>query len=296
MLGLYSATQYRALESQYKKADKLAKELQARVNDLESKAESSKLLVDYNELKISHQALVAKEAIEAKTIETLDAAVQEYKTKIAALSSSDTGVSTKPNNESKEKITDIAKEVNNYKEEIKSLQDKIISLSKENENINNLYASTSAKLEVLNKNADSYQLTAAKSEKRSRELEEINKNLSKSLNDLKQENENLSKDKNILITKEATFKNRIAELEAENEKLRSEAKNAKTIDTTASNADSSKGEVVTIRVKESKDSSVVFKANGEVIKDFVQFYKGSSVTIECYKDGKLTDSFIVEEN
>ena len=295
MLGLYSATQYRALESQYKKADKLAKELQARVNDLESKAESSKLLVDYNELKISHQALVAKEAIEAKTIETLDAAVQEYKTKIAALSS-DTGVPAKPNIESKEKITDIAKEVNNYKEEIKSLQDKIISLSKENENINNLYASTSAKLEVLNKNADSYQLTAAKSEKRSRELEEINKNLSKSLNDLKQENENLSKDKNILITKEATFKNRIAELEAENEKLRSEAKNAKTIDTTASNADSSKGEVVTIRVKESKDSSVVFKANGEVIKDFVQFYKGSSVTIECYKDGKLTDSFIVEEN
>lgn len=296
MLGLYSATQYRALESQYKKADKLAKELQARVNDLESKAESSKLLVDYNELKISHQALVAKEAIEAKTIETLDAAVQEYKTKIAALSSSDTGVPAKPNSESKEKITDIAKEVNNYKEEIKSLQDKIISLSKENENINNLYTSTSAKLEALNKNADSYQLTAAKSEKRSRELEEINKNLSKSLNDLKQENENLSKDKNILITKEATFKNRIAELEAENEKLRSEAKNAKTIDTTASNADSSKGEVVTIRVKESKDSSVVFKANGEVIKDFVQFYKGSSVTIECYKDGKLTDSFIVEEN
>lgn len=296
MLGLYSATQYRALESQYKKADKLAKELQARVNDLESKAESSKLLVDYNELKISHQALVAKEAIEAKTIETLDAAVQEYKTKIAALSSSDTGVSTKPNNESKEKITDIAKEVNNYKEEIKSLQDKIISLSKENENINNLYVSTSAKLEALNKNADSYQLTAAKSEKRSRELEEINKNLSKSLNDLKQENENLSKDKNILITKEATFKNRIAELEAENEKLRSEAKNAKTIDTATSTVDSSKGEVVTIRVKESKDSSVVFKANGEVIKDFVQFYKGSSVTIECYKDGKLTDSFIVEEN
>ena len=295
MLGLYSATQYRALESQYKKADKLAKELQARVNDLESKAESSKLLVDYNELKINHQALVAKEAIEAKTIETLDAAVQEYKTKIAALSS-DTGVPAKPNSESKEKITDIAKEVNNYKEEIKSLQDKIISLSKENENINNLYASTSAKLEALNKNADSYQLTAAKSEKRSRELEEINKNLSKSLNDLKQENENLSKDKNILITKEATFKNRIAELEAENEKLRSEAKNAKTIDTTASNVDSSKGEVVTIRVKENKDSSVVFKANGEVIKDFVQLYKGSSVTIECYKDGKLTDSFIVEEN
>ena len=107
MLGLYSATQYRALESQYKKADKLAKELQARVNDLESKAESSKLLVDYNELKISHQALVAKEAIEAKTIETLDAAVQEYKTKIAALSS-DTGVPAKPNSESKEKITDIA--------------------------------------------------------------------------------------------------------------------------------------------------------------------------------------------
>ena len=279
MLGLYSATQYRALESQYKKADKLAKELQARVDELESKTESSKLLVDYNELKINHQALVAKEAIEAKTIETLDAAVQEYKTKIAALSS-DTGVPAKPNSESKEKITDIAKEVNNYKDQIKSLQDKIISLSKENENINNLYASTSAKLEALNKNADSYQLTAAKSEKRSRELEEINKNLSKSLNDLKQENENLSKDKNILITKEATFKNRIAELEAENEKLRSEAKNAKTIDTTASNA----------------DSSVVFKANGEVIKDFVQFYKGSSVTIECYKDGKLTDSFIVEEN
>lgn len=296
MLGLYSATQYRALESQYKKADKLAKELQARVDELESKAESSKLLVDYNELKINHQALVAKEAIETKTIETLDAAVQEYKTKIAALSSSDTGVSTKPNIESKEKITDIAKEVNNYKDQIKSLQDKIISLSKENENINNLYTSASAKLELLNKNSESYQLTAAKSEKRSRELEEINKNLSKSLNDLKQENENLSKDKNILNTREATFKNRIAELEAENEKLRSEAKNAKTIDTSTSTVDSSKGEVVTIRVKESKDSSVVFKANGEVIKDFVQFYKGSSVTIECYKDGKLTDSFIVEEN
>ena len=125
MLGLYSATQYRALESQYKKADKLAKELQARVDELESKTESSKLLVDYNELKINHQALVAKEAIEAKTIETLDAAVQEYKTKIAALSS-DTGVSVKPNNESKEKITDIAKEVNNYKEQIKKMKISII--------------------------------------------------------------------------------------------------------------------------------------------------------------------------
>ena len=65
-----------------------------------------------------------------KPLRHLDAAVQEYKTKIAALSS-DTGVPAKPNSESKEKITDIAKEVNNYKEEIKSLQDKIISLSKE---------------------------------------------------------------------------------------------------------------------------------------------------------------------
>lgn len=294
MLGLYSATQYRALESQYKKADKLAKYLQSRVDELEAKAESSQLLVDYNELKITHQALVAKEAIEAKTIEALDAAVQDYKTKIASLSS-DTNTSVN-NTETKPNITEVAKEVNKYRDELKSLQDKVISLSKERDELYANYNSALNKIDNINKDSNSYQLTAAKSEKRARELEEINKNLSKSLNDLKQENENLSKDKNILITKEATFKNRIAELEAENEKLRNEAKNAKTIDTTASNADSSKGEVVTIRVKESKDSSVVFKANGEVIKDFVQFYKGSSVTIECYKDGKLTDSFIVEEN
>lgn len=294
MLGLYSATQYRALESQYKKADKLAKYLQSRVDELEAKAESSQLLVDYNELKITHQALVAKEAIEAKTIEALDAAVQDYKTKIASLSS-DTNTSVN-NTETKPNITEVAKEVNKYRDELKSLQDKVISLSKERDELYANYNSALNKIDNINKDSNSYQLTAAKSEKRARELEEINKNLSKSLNDLKQENENLSKDKAILNTREATFKNRIAELEAENEKLRIEAKNAKTIDNKTSNVDSSKGEVVTIRVKESKDSSVVFKANGEVIKDFVQFYKGSSVTIECYKDGKLTDSFIVEEN
>lgn len=294
MLGLYSATQYRALESQYKKADKLAKYLQSRVDELEAKTESSQLLVDYNELKITHQALVAKEAIEAKTIEALDAAVQDYKTKIASLSS-DTNTSVN-NTEIKPNITEVAKEVNRYRDELKSLQDKVISLSKERDELYANYNSALNKIDNINKDSNSYQLTAAKSEKRARELEEINKNLSKSLNDLKQENENLSKDKAILNTREATFKNRIAELEAENEKLRIEAKNAKTIDNKTSNVDSSKGEVVTIRVKESKDSSVVFKANGEVIKDFVQFYKGSSVTIECYKDGKLTDSFIVEEN
>lgn len=292
MLGLYTTTQYRALESQYKKAEKLIKELQEKIEDLRLKSESSQLLVDYNELKIAHQALVSKEAIESKTIEALDSIVQDHKTKMASLKpeSSSTTASVI---ESKAKITDVAREVNKYRDEIKSLQDKVIALGKERDDLSTNYTSTLAKIENLSKDTTTAQLTAAKVEKRNRELEEINKSLSKSNNDLKQENENLSKDKVILTTKEAVYKNRIAELEAEVERLLKEAKNAKTIE--GSTADPSKGEVVTVRVK-NEDPSVVFKANGEVIKDFVQLYKGSSVTIECYKDGKLTDSFIVEEN
>ena len=293
MLGLYTATQYRALESQYKKADKLAKELQAKVEELELKTESSQLLVDYNELKIAHQALVAKEAIEAKAIEALDSVVQDYKTKMASLKP-DSSSTTPSVIESKAKITDVAREVNKYRDELKSLQDKVIALGKERDDLSVNYTSALAKIENLSKDTNTAQLTAAKVEKRNRELEEINKSLAKSNNDLKQENENLSKDKVILTTKEAAYKNRIAELEAEVERLLKEAKSAKTIEGSSS-ADASKGEVVTVRVK-NEDPSVVFKANGEVIKDFVQLYKGSSVTIECYKDGKLTDSFIVEEN
>ena len=44
MLGLYTTTQYRALESQYKKADKLAQELQEKVVNIESLFGSSHLL------------------------------------------------------------------------------------------------------------------------------------------------------------------------------------------------------------------------------------------------------------
>lgn len=293
MLGLYTTTQYRALESQYKKAEKLIKELQEKIEDLKLKSESSQLLVDYNELKIAHQALVSKEAIESKTIEALDSIVQDHKTKMASLKPESS--STTPSViESKAKITDVAREVNKYRDEIKSLQDKVIALGKERDDLSTNYTSTLAKIENLSKDTTTAQLTAAKVEKRNRELEEINKSLSKSNNDLKQENENLSKDKVILTTKEAVYKNRIAELEAEVERLLKEAKNTKTIEGSGS-VDASKGEVVTVRVK-NEDPSVVFKANGEVIKDFVQLYKGSSVTIECYKDGKLTDSFIVEEN
>ena len=123
-------------------------------------------------------------------------------------------------------------------------------------------------------------------------LLKLKKNLMKSLTDLKFENENLAKDKNALTVKEAAYKNRIAELEAEAEKLRKEASSAKVLE--EDKVDASKGEVVTIHVKQ--EDGVVFKANGKVIKDFVQFYKGSSVTIECYKDGKLSDSFILEED
>lgn len=293
MLGLYTTTQYRALESQYKKAEKLIKELQEKIEDLKLKSESSQLLVDYNELKIAHQALVSKEAIESKTIKALDSIVQDHKTKMASLKPESS--STTPSViESKAKITDVAREVNKYRDEIKSLQDKVIALGKERDDLSTNYTSTLAKIENLSKDTTTAQLTAAKVEKRNRELEEINKSLSKSNNELKQENENLSKDKVILTTKEAVYKNRIAELEVEVERLLKEAKNAKTIEGSSS-ADASKGEVVTVRVK-NEDPSVVFKANGEVIKDFVQLYKGSSVTIECYKDGKLTDSFIVEEN
>ena len=130
MLGLYTTTQYRALESQYKKAEKLIKELQEKIEDLKLKSESSQLLVDYNELKIAHQALVSKEAIESKTIEALDSIVQDHKTKMASLKPESS--STTPSViESKAKITDVAREVNKYRDEIKSLQDKVIALGKE---------------------------------------------------------------------------------------------------------------------------------------------------------------------
>lgn len=290
MLGLYTTTQYRALESQYKKADKLAQELQEKVDDLESQIGSSQLLNEYKSLKEQHDALVTKEAIEAKTIEALDIAIQDYKTKIASINTSNPSTTTLV--ESKAKMTDVAKELNKYKDEIKDLKDKVIKLSKDNSELTASNIDYKNKVENLNKDFNSASLNVAKAEKRANEVAEINKNLMKSLTDLKFENENLTKDKNALTVKEAAYKNRIAELEAEAEKLRKEASAAKVLE--EDKVDASKGEVVTIHVKQ--EDGVVFKANGKVIKDFVQFYKGSSVTIECYKDGKLSDSFILEED
>lgn len=290
MLGLYTTTQYRALESQYKKADKLAQELQEKVDDLESQIGSSQLLNEYKSLKEQHDALVTKEAIEAKTIEALDIAIQDYKTKIASINTSNPSTTTLV--ESKAKMTDVAKELNKYKDEIKDLKDKIIKLSKDNSELSASNIDYKNKVENLNKDFNSASLNVAKAEKKANEVAEINKNLMKSLTDLKFENENLTKDKNALTVKEAAYKNRIAELEAEAEKLRKEASAAKVLE--EDKVDASKGEVVTIHVKQ--EDGVVFKANGKVIKDFVQFYKGSSVTIECYKDGKLSDSFILEED
>lgn len=290
MLGLYTTTQYRALESQYKKADKLAQELQEKVDDLESQIGSSQLLNEYKSLKEQHDALVTKEAIEAKTIEALDIAIQDYKTKIASINTGNTSATTLV--ESKAKITDVAKELNKYKDEIKDLKDKVIKLSKDNSELTASNIDYKNKVENLNKDFNSASLNVAKAEKKANEVAEINKNLMKSITDLKFENENLTKDKNALTVKEAAYKNRIAELEAEAEKLRKEASAAKVLE--EDKVDASKGEVVTIHVKQ--EDGVVFKANGKVIKDFVQFYKGSSVTIECYKDGKLSDSFILEED
>lgn len=290
MLGLYTTTQYRALESQYKKADKLAQELQEKVDDLESQIGSSQLLNEYKSLKEQHDALVTKEAIEAKTIEALDIAIQDYKTKIASINTSNPSTTTLV--ESKAKMTDVAKELNKYKDEIKDLKDKVIKLSKDNSELTASNVDYKNKVENLNKDFNSASLNVAKAEKKANEVAEINRNLMKSLTDLKFENENLTKDKNALTVKEAAYKNRIAELEAEAEKLRKEASAAKVLE--EDKVDASKGEVVTIHVKQ--EDGVVFKANGKVIKDFVQFYKGSSVTIECYKDGKLSDSFILEED
>ena len=290
MLGLYTTTQYRALESQYKKADKLAQELQEKVDDLESQIGSSQLLNEYKSLKEQHDALVTKEAIEAKTIEALDIAIQDYKTKIASINTSNPSTTTLV--ESKAKMTDVAKELNKYKDEIKDLKDKVIKLSKDNSELSASNIDYKNKVENLNKDFNSASLNVAKAEKKANEIAEINRNLMKSLTDLKFENENLAKDKNALTVKEAAYKNRIAELEAEAEKLRKEASAAKVLE--EDKVDASKGEVVTIHVKQ--EDGVVFKANGKVIKDFVQFYKGSSVTIECYKDGKLSDSFILEED
>lgn len=290
MLGLYTTTQYRALESQYKKADKLAQELQEKVDDLESQIGSSQLLNEYKSLKEQHDALVTKEAIEAKTIEALDIAIQDYKTKIASINTSNPSTTTLV--ESKAKMTDVAKELNKYKDEIKDLKDKVIKLSKDNSELTANNIDYKNKVENLNKDFNSASLNVAKAEKKANEVAEINRNLMKSLTDLKFENENLAKDKNALTVKEAAYKNRIAELEAEAEKLRKEASAAKVLE--EDKVDASKGEVVTIHVKQ--EDGVVFKANGKVIKDFVQFYKGSSVTIECYKDGKLSDSFILEED
>lgn len=290
MLGLYTTTQYRALESQYKKADKLAQELQEKVDDLESQIGSTQLLNEYKSLKEQHDALVTKEAIEAKTIEALDIAIQDYKTKIASINTSNPSTTTLV--ESKAKMTDVAKELNKYKDEIKDLKDKVIKLSKDNSELTASNIDYKNKVENLNKDFNSASLNVAKAEKRANEVAEINKNLMKSITDLKFENENLTKDKNALTVKEAAYKNRIAELEAEAEKLRKEASAAKVLE--EDKVDASKGEVVTIHVKQ--EDGVVFKANGKVIKDFVQFYKGSSVTIECYKDGKLSDSFILEED
>ena len=295
MLGLHTATQYRELKSKYNKADKLNKDLQARINDLESQVSSSKLLVDYNELKIQHDALVNKEAIESKTIESLDLLVQNYKVEIASLQNiNKLNTQTTPVSTSKTKITDVAKDLNKYKDEIKDLSTKIVTLTKNNNELSVNYTNALTKIENLNKDTESVSVKVVKAEKRISELEEINRSLNKTLSDVKMDNDSLNKDKNAANIKEASYKNRIAELESTISKLKADAVKQLSKDQTGTVVDPSKGEVVNIRIK--PEAGVVFKVNGIEVKDSIQLYKGSSVTIECYKDGKLSDSFVLEEN
>lgn len=292
----FTSSQYRALEVRYKKVVELSKQLQAKVDEL-SKGQSSGsgLVKEYNELKASFENLTKREKLEIDALNNLSVALQTYKDQVAHFTAENPIVSPSDDTMT-DRVVELSKELDACKKQVDDMQKQITSLNKLNTDISS---------ELVKKNKECSDMSADLS-KKAEELKTASEKVTSLQTELDSTKENYTTTKTALDeanTEKKTLQDKTSEQEKQigtlnadiaklQEKVKKLTEEGVPADDGSTTEDSyKKVSMFTVKPQE----GITFKANGKVIDGSVFFLKGSSVTIECFKDGIKTKNFVYEE-
>lgn len=292
----FTSAQYRALEVRYKKVVELSKQLQAKVDEL-SKGQSSGsgLVKEYNELKASFENLTKREKLEIDALNNLSVALQTYKDQIAHFTAENPVVAPSDDTMT-DRVVELSKELDACKKQVDDMQKQITSLNKLNTDISS---------ELVKKNKECSDMSADLSKKET-ELKTASEKVTSLQTELDSTKENYTTAKAALDeanTEKKTLQDKTSEQEKQigslnadiaklQEKVKKLTEEGVPADDGSTTEDSyKKVSMFTVKPQE----GITFKANGKVIDGSVFFLKGSSVTIECFKDGIKTKNFVYEE-
>lgn len=292
----FTSSQYRALEVRYKKVVELSKQLQAKVDEL-SKGQSSGsgLVKEYNELKASFENLTKREKLEIDALNNLSVALQTYKDQVAHFTAENPIVAPSDDTMT-DRVVELSKELDACKKQVDDMQKQITSLNKLNTDISS---------ELVKKNKECSDMSADLS-KKAEELKTASEKVTSLQTELDSTKENYTTaqaaldeantEKKTLQDKTSEQEKQIGTLNADIAKLQEKVKKLTEEGVPAddgSTTEDSYKKVSMFTVK--PQEGITFKANGKVIDGSVFFLKGSSVTIECFKDGIKTKNFVYEE-
>lgn len=292
----FTSSQYRALEVRYKKVVELSKQLQAKVDEL-SKGQSSGsgLVKEYNELKASFENLTKREKLEIDALNNLSVALQTYKDQVAHFTAENPVVAPSDDTMT-DRVVELSKELDACKKQVDDMQKQITSLNKLNTDISS---------ELVKKNKECSDMSADLS-KKTEELKTASEKVTSLQTELDSTKENYTTAKAALDeanTEKKTLQDKTSEQEKQigtlnadiaklQEKVKKLTEEGVPADDGSTTEDSyKKVSMFTVKPQE----GITFKANGKVIDGSVFFLKGSSVTIECFKDGIKTKNFVYEE-
>lgn len=292
----FTSSQYRALEVRYKKVVELSKQLQAKVDEL-SKGQSSGsgLVKEYNELKASFENLTKREKLEIDALNNLSVALQTYKDQVAHFTAENPVVDPSDDTMT-DRVVELSKELDACKKQVDDMQKQITSLNKLNTDISS---------ELVKKNKECSDMSADLS-KKAAELKTASEKVTSLQTELDSTKENYTTAKTALDeanTEKKTLQDKTSEQEKQigtlnadiaklQEKVKKLTEEGVPADDGSTTEDSyKKVSMFTVKPQE----GITFKANGKVIDGSVFFLKGSSVTIECFKDGIKTKNFVYEE-
>lgn len=292
----FTSSQYRALEVRYKKVVELSKQLQAKVDEL-SKGQSSGsgLVKEYNELKASFENLTKREKLEIDALNNLSVALQTYKDQVAHFTAENPVIAPSDDTMT-DRVVELSKELDACKKQVDDMQKQITSLNKLNTDISS---------ELVKKNKECSDMHADLSKKEA-ELKTASEKVTTLQTELDSTKENYTTtqaaldeantEKKTLQDKTSEQEKQIGSLNADIAKLQEKVKKLTEEGVPAddgSTTEDSYKKVSMFTVK--PQEGITFKANGKVIDGSVFFLKGSSVTIECFKDGIKTKNFVYEE-
>lgn len=292
----FTSAQYRALEVRYKKVVELSKQLQAKVDEL-SKGQSSGsgLVKEYNELKASFENLTKREKLEIDALNNLSVALQTYKDQVAHFTAENPVVAPSDDTMT-DRVVELSKELDACKKQVDDMQKQITSLNKLNTDISS---------ELVKKNKECSDMSADLT-KKAAELKTASEKVTSLQTELDSTKENYTTaqaaldeantEKKTLQDKTSEQEKQIGTLNADIAKLQEKVKKLTEEGVPAddgSTTEDSYKKVSMFTVK--PQEGITFKANGKVIDGSVFFLKGSSVTIECFKDGIKTKNFVYEE-